>query len=153
MRTYKVMFAAALTLALVATGGVTTESEALADPPPAFGPIADKSFHFYPGTNLEIAQGTCENGDVLKIRGPGLGNAKSHDVTPRTDSYPNTQNRDKYGCEAPDCFQLWARVNGKDSTGPRTVTLKSADGRTVTTTFTVTPNAGRCDYKKGGGSK
>jgi hypothetical protein len=139
------LFALTLALAFVASGG--TESEAFAEPP--FGPIVNTSFFFVSGTSIEQPKDTCVNGDVLRILGQGVGNAKSVDISPRTFSYPNTKNRDKYGCEAPDCYQLFVQLSPKEPVGTRTVTLKSADGRTVTTKFDVTPHAGRCDYPKG----
>jgi hypothetical protein len=149
MTARKLLFAATVALAVVAS--VATQSEA-ADPAP-FGPIASSSFTFVKGTSLEAPKGQCVNGDVLLIRGPGLGNAKSADVSPRTFAYPNNQNRDKYGCEAPDCYQLFFQLSSKDAVGPRTVTLKSADGRSVTTKFDIVANAGRCDYQKGTGMR
>lgn len=146
----KLLFATTLALVLVASGA--TASEGLADAPP-FGPISSTTFTFVTGTTLEQPKGDCVNGDVLLIRGPGLGNAKSADVTPRTFSYPNNKNRDKYGCEAPDCYQLFFQLTSKDAVGSRTVTMKSADGRTVMTKFDIVANAGRCDYQKGTGMK
>ena len=50
---------------------------------------------------------------------------------------------------APNCLQLYVKVTSKDPVGPRTVTVKHADGRTLTTTFDVPEHAGRCDYPKG----
>jgi hypothetical protein len=141
----KLLFVTTLALSLVAPAGA--EPEALADAPP-FGPIASSTFFFVNGTAIEVPKDTCLNGDVLRIRGPGLGSAAKADVSPRTFTYPNTKNRDKYACEAPDCYQLYVQLTSKDAVATRTVTLTSADGRTIVTKFDVTANAGRCDTPK-----
>jgi hypothetical protein len=148
MHARTLLFATTLAFTLVGPGS----TDAFADPPP-FGPIESSNFFFVAGTSLEQPKDNCVNGDVLRIRGPGVGNAKSVDVAPRTPSYPNTKNRDKYGCEGPDCYQIFVQLSPKDAVATRTVTLTSTDGRTVTTKFEVTPNAGRCDEKKGGAPK
>lgn len=119
---------------------------AFADAPLPFGPVESRSFHFVPGTKLERASADCKNNaDILLLRGPNVANAKSVDVSPKTytwdrQAFPTTE------CVAPNCLQMFVRVTNKDAPGPRTVTLKHADGRTITTTFDVTENAGRCDY-------
>ncbi|AKU93577.1 hypothetical protein AKJ09_00241 [Labilithrix luteola] len=120
---------------------------AFADAPAAFGPVEGGSFHFVPGAKIErpTAAGCNNNADIFLIRGPNVANAKHVDVSPKTyiwekQAFPTTD------CVAPNCLQMFVRVTNKDAPGPRTVTLKHADGRTITTTFDVTENAGRCDY-------
>lgn len=114
-----------------------------------FGPVSERTFHWKPGTTIERASADCQsNSDWLVIRGAGVANVKSVDITPRTfvwdkQSFPSS------ACVAPDCYQLFIKVTDKDAPGTRTVTLTSKDGRKVTTTFDVVENAGRCDYPKG----
>ena len=89
-----------------------TELDALADPPPAFGPITSSEFIFVPGKSIEIPKEGCGNGDVLRMRGPNLGNAKSADVKPATSSWelhakPTTQ---AYTCEAPDYLPIYFKI-------------------------------------------
>jgi hypothetical protein len=122
---------------------------ASADAPAAFGPVASRSFHWKAGTAIERAPEGCQsNSDWLVVRGPGVANAKSVDVSPRTSIW-DKQSFPSSACVAPDCYQVFVKVTSKDAPGPRTLTLKHADGRSVTTTFDVTENAGRCDYPKG----
>ena len=131
--------------------------QASADPPapaPAapspFGPVASINFYEHPGTTIEQPKDGCGNADILIIRGTGLGNAKSADITPKTSvTDRNTVRTDKYGCNDADCLQITIKLASSDATGTRTVTIKHNDGRTLTTTFDVTANAGRCDYKTG----
>jgi hypothetical protein len=134
----------------VAVVGAGLGSDAHADPPAAFGPVASRSFAWKPGTAIEQAVDPCSNNaDWLLIRGPGLTNAKSLDITPHTASPWERQSPFSGTCVAPDCVQIYVKVTSKDAVGPYTVTLTHADGRKTTTTFDVTKNAGRCDYPKG----
>lgn len=120
---------------------------ASADAP--FGPVSERTFHWKPGASIERAGAECQsNSDWLIIRGPGVANVKSVDVTPRTQFW-DKQTFPSSSCVAPDCYQLFVKVTDKDAPGTRTVTLTSKDGRKVTTTFDVAENAGRCDYPKG----
>jgi hypothetical protein len=131
------------------TGASGGSGEAQAQGAEAFGPVASRTFHWKPGTAIEKAERDCKNNsDWLFVRGPNVANAKSIDVSPRTSNW-SKQSLPTTDCVAPDCVQLFVRVTDRDDVGARTVTLKHADGRTVTTTFDVTTNAGRCDYPKG----
>lgn len=141
------IFATMFALATVVPGGL--ESDAYADPPP-FGPVSSAGFYFHPGTTIEQPKEGCGNADAILIRGPGLGNAKSFDISPKTSiTDRNVANTDKYNCKNADCLQITIKLSPSDAVGTRTVTMTSTDGRTVTTTFEVVANAGRCDYQTG----
>ncbi len=119
-----------------------------AQAPAAFGPVAERSFHWRPGQSIERAPANCQsNSDWLIVKGPGLASTKSVDVSPRTQAW-DKQTFPLNACEGPDCYQVFVKVTNKDAPGTRTVTLTHADGRKVTTTFEVLENAGRCDYPK-----
>jgi hypothetical protein len=64
---------------------------------------------------------------------------------------PAAISRPPSNCTGPDCLPVFIKITAKDAPGPRTFTAKHADGRTISTTFDVNPNSGRCDYPKGGG--
>lgn len=114
-----------------------------------FGPVSERTFHWKPGTSIEKAGANCQsNSDWLIIRGPGVANAKSVDVTPRTQVW-DKQTFPSSACVAPDCYQLFIKATKNDAAGTRTVTLTHADGRKLTTTFDIVENAGRCDYPAG----
>ena len=119
---------------------------ARADAPAPFGPVQSRAFHFKGGTSLEKPGANCSfNADWLIMKGPGVANAKSIDVAPRMGNW-DRQSLPTTDCVAPDCTMVLVKATGKDDVGARTVTLKHADGRSVTTTFEVPANAGRCDY-------
>lgn len=115
-----------------------------------FGPIESRTFHWKPGASIELppADGCQMNVDWLLIRAPGIANAKSVDVTPKVGQTFDKQGFPSSNCAGPDCLPLWVKVTARDVAGPRTVTAKHADGRTITTTMDVVANAGRCDYPK-----
>lgn len=117
----------------------------------AFGPVSERTFHWKPGTVIETVPDNCaSNIDWLLVRAPGIANAKSIEVTPKVSQVFDKQGFPASNCTGPDCLPVFIKVTGKDVAGTRTFTAKHADGRTVTTTFEVKPNAGRCDYPKGG---
>jgi hypothetical protein len=135
--------------ALLAITAPGTMSEASAADP--FGPIESRSFHLKPGTTLEKPGADCaSNSDVLLIHGPNVATAKSIDVSPRTYAFENKSYVPTSGCAAPNCKQVYLSVIPKDAAGTRTLTLKHADGRTLTTTVEVPENAGRCDVPRKG---
>lgn len=116
----------------------------------AFGPVQSDTFYFKSGTSIERPGNNCKsNIDWLLVKGTGLANAKSVDVSPRVGQawlgggFPATS------CTAPDCLPVYIKISPKDAVGAKTLTIKSSDGRTVTTTFNVVENAGRCDYPQG----
>jgi hypothetical protein len=140
----------AVTFALTAlvvsvVGFAPTAPDAMAAEP--FGPIESRTFTFKAGTAIEASRSDCHwNSDYLFIKGPNVANAKKIDTTPdvftrftKPGGVPTTD------CVAPNCVQLYVGVDKRHAPGPRTVTLKHSDGRTITTTFDVVPNAGRCD--------
>lgn len=136
----------ALSVVVVSLAGLAPNApDAMAAEP--FGPVESRSFNLHAGTSIEATKADCHwNNDYLFIRGPNVAKAKQIDVSPQAWSrfmkdggVPTTE------CAAPNCAQLYLGINGKQAPGPRTVTLKHADGRTLTTTFDVIPNAGRCD--------
>lgn len=132
---------------------LATVTTASGDSPAAFGPVESRTFHFKPGTGIEAASASCaSNIDWLLIRGPGIANAKTIDVSPKVSQVFEKQGFPASNCAGPDCLPVFIKITGKDAPGTRTVTAKHADGRTVTTTFDVSANAGRCDYPKKGGS-
>jgi hypothetical protein len=136
-----------LTMAALLTPGSISEASA-ADP---FGPIESRSFHLKPGVALEKPGADCSNNtDVLLITGPNVASAKKIDVSPRTYTFENKNYVPTNACVAPNCKQVYVSVDSKDAVGTRTLTLKHADGRTLTTTFEVPENAGRCDVPKKG---
>jgi hypothetical protein len=112
-----------------------------------FGPIESRTFTFHAGTTIEASRSDCHwNSDYLFIRGPNVAATKQADAAPpvfsrftKPGGVPTTD------CAAPNCVQLYVGVDKRHAPGPRTVTLKHPDGRTLTTTFDVIPNAGRCD--------
>ena len=135
--------------AMMVSAVAVSVAPANAEAPAAFGPVASRAFHWKPGTTIERAGAGCSNNaDWLIVKGPGVANTKSVDVTPRTSAWDN-QSFPSSACVGPDCYQMLVKVTDKDAPGTRTVTLKHADGRTTTTTFDVVENAGRCDYPKG----
>lgn len=133
----------ALTALAVASSPVVHEATA-AEP---FGPVESRSFLAKPGTTIELPAGTCNwNSDYLFIKGPNVSSVKQIDVTPSIwTRYTKAGGVPTSDCVAPNCVQLFVSVDKKPAPGPRTVTLKHADGRTTTTTFDVVANAGRCD--------
>lgn len=134
-------------LTLLATTAPGTISEASAADP--FGPIESRTFHLKPGTTLEKPGADCtSNADVLLITGPNVASAKTVDVAPRTYAFENRSYVPTSGCAAPNCKQVYLSVSPKDPAGTRTLTLKHADGRTITTTIEVPESAGRCDVPK-----
>ena len=134
---------------LVAAALALVPEGASAQAPAAFGPVESRTFHFKPGTALERASANCSNNaDWLIVRGPGVANTKRVEVSPRVSVW-DKQTFPSSDCVGPNCFQMLVKVTERDAVGPHTVTLKNADGRTVTTTFDVVENAGRCDYPKG----
>lgn len=113
----------------------------------AFGPVEGRSFTFRPGTSIEATKTDCHwNNDYLFIKGPNVATAKQIDVSPQVWSrYMSRGGVPTTECAAPNCVQLYLGIDKRQTPGTRTVTLKHADGRTLTTTFDVVPNAGRCD--------
>jgi hypothetical protein len=138
---------ATLFLSLVGIVAITpTTTDARADSPAPFGPVASRSFQFKGGTTFEKPGAGCSfNADFLFLRGPGVANAKNIDVSPRMGNW-DKQSLPTTDCVAPDCTGLLLKATDRDAVGTRTVTLKHADGRSITTTFDLIANAGRCDY-------
>jgi hypothetical protein len=146
-----------LTAALLLSGVLATTAiagDALAEAPATFGPIESRTFAWKPGTAIERPADTVchNNADYLIVRGPNVANVKSIDVSPKVLTWERQQAIPSINtCAAGDnnCLQIMVKVTRQDAPGARTVTLKHADGRTLTTTFDIVPNAGRCDYGKG----
>jgi hypothetical protein len=137
-------FVMAAALALIPGG------DAIAQTPAPFGPIAERTFAWKPGTTIEKPTAECSNNaDWLLIRGPGVANAKTLDVTPHTGAQWERNAPTTGTCMAPDCVQLYVKITPQNNAGTYTVALKHADGRSITTTVDVVANAGRCDYPKG----
>jgi hypothetical protein len=132
--------------------GFTLSDDAQADAPAAFGPVDTRAFAFKGGTKIEKApdSGCKNNSDWLVIHGANLANFKSLDVTPKTSGWDHAQKTIPAAntCAVGDanCVQIFVLLTSSDAPGTRTVTLTSSDGRKLTTTFDVVPNAGRCDY-------
>ena len=139
----------AVAVAITTLAAIVPCGEAYADAPPAFGPVAERTFAWKPGTTIERPTGDCRNSDWLLIRGPGVANAKSLDVTPHTPSAWDRNTPTTGTCLAPDCAQIYVKITSRMELGTYTVALKHADGRSLSTTVEVVPNAGRCDYPKG----
>jgi hypothetical protein len=138
------------TFVMAAALAIVPGGDALADAPAAFGPVAERTFAWKPGTTIEKPTADCNNNaDWLLIRGPGVANAKSLDVTPRTPAQWERNSPTTGTCMAPDCVQIYVKVTPQLNTGTYTVALKHADGRTLSTSVDVVANAGRCDYPKG----
>ena len=117
----------------------------------AFGPLESRTFHWKPGTVIETvpAASCASNVDWLLVRAPGIANAKTIDVTPKVSQVDEKHAFPASNCTGPDCLPVFIKITDKDVAGPRTLTAKHADGRTITTTFDVNANTGRCDYPKG----
>jgi hypothetical protein len=135
----------ALTLLAMTSSPVMHDATA-AEP---FGPVESRSFLYKPGTAIELPGADCHlNLDYLFIKGPNVAQAKQIDASPtiwtRFSAQSSVPTSD---CVAPNCAQLYVNVDKRPPPGPRTVTLKHADGRTITTTFDLLPNAGRCDRR------
>lgn len=135
--------------AMITTAVAVAVTPASGQASSAFGPVQSDTFYFKSGTSIERPGNNCKsNIDWLLVKGSGVASAKSVDVSPRIgqswlgSGFPSTS------CTGPDCLPVYIKITSKDAVGSRTVTLKSSDGRTVTTTFTVAENAGRCDYPK-----
>ena len=130
---------------------LATVTAASGDSPASFGPVESRTFHFKPGTGIEATNASCaSNSDWLLVRAPGIANAKSVDVTPKVSQVYDNHGFPASNCAGPDCLPVFIKITGKDAPGPRTLTAKHSDGRTVTTTFDVSANAGRCDYPNKG---
>jgi len=131
---------------LVSAIALMSATDASADAPAPFGPVSNRAFYIKAGTSVERAGPKCNyNVEWLFINGAGLANAKSVDITPRLPSW-SRNGIPSSACSGPDCLQVMIKIGNREPVGPRTVTIKAADGRTVTTTFDVVENAGRCDY-------
>jgi hypothetical protein len=131
---------AGLTVLAICSSPVAHEADA-AEP---FGPVEARTFIEKPGTAIEVPGADCHwNSDYLFIKGPNVASAKAIDVSPqvwtREGGVPTSD------CVAPNCLQLFVSIDKKPTAGTRTVTLKHADGRKITTTFDVVANKGRCD--------
>jgi hypothetical protein len=136
-----------LGLVFVATIAVTATS-ASGDTPAKFGPVEGRAFHWKGGTSIEVAPANCQsNIDWLLIRAPGIANAKI-DVSPKVSMANAHSSFPASNCTGPDCVPIYVKITDRDAVGTRTVTAKHQDGRTITTTFDVVANAGRCDYPK-----
>ena len=128
---------------------ITLAASAGADAPAPFGPVDSRTFYSHAGTTIERPSKDCAwNFDWFFAKGAGVANAKTVDVSPAVaardrNSFPST------ACTGPDCAPILVKVTSKDALGTRTVTYKSADGRTATTTFDVVEGTGRCDAPKG----
>lgn len=136
-----------LGLVFVATVAVTATS-ASGDTPPKFGPVDSRTFHWKAGTSIEVPTANCtSNIDWLLVRGTGIADAKI-DVSPKVSMAQSQSAFPASNCTGPDCIPIYIKITDRDAPGTRTVTAKSKDGRTITTTFDVVANAGRCDYPK-----
>lgn len=131
----------------VATIAVTATS-ASGDAPPKFGPVEGRAFHWKGGTSIERATDNCQsNIDWLLVRAPGIADARI-EVSPKVSQAIAHSSFPASNCAGPDCVPIYIKLTSRDAPGPRTVTAKSKDGRTISTTFDVIENAGRCDYPK-----
>jgi hypothetical protein len=119
------------------------------DTPAKFGPLDSRVFHWKGGTSIERPTDNCaSNIDWLLVRAPGIANAKQIDVSPKVSMFQSNSSFPASNCTGTDCVPIYVKITSKDAAGTRTVTAKSGDGRTITTTFDVIENAGRCDYPK-----
>jgi hypothetical protein len=132
--------------------GFTLGGDAQADSPAPFGPVDSRAFAVKGGSNIEKVPttGCSNNSDWLVIHGANLSTVKSFDVAPTVWTMKHKTIPSANTCAKGDlnCTQLFVMLTSQDALGTRTVTLTAPDGRKLTTTFDVIPNAGRCDYAK-----
>jgi hypothetical protein len=135
------------TLAALALASSPASHEATAAE--AFGPVESRTFLSKPGASIEIPGADCGwNIDYLFIKGPNVASVKQVDVAPNIwTKFNKGAGAPTTDCAAPNCVQITVSTDKRTAAGPRTVTLKHNDGRTITTTFDAIPNAGRCDRR------
>lgn len=117
-------------------------------PTPPLPPFKIDSRAFMRGGNTDIPQipasGCSSNQDWLFVRGSNIALATNVSQT-GGDNVSWQRQGPSSQCGFPDCAVVLVRTYQQTAVGPRTLTFKAIDGRTVSTTFDVKGPSGRCD--------